>query len=126
MLHSPKIINLDFVQVEIHANYLISTIQEGIVFSTAHLETFYTLFETHYPNKKFGYISNRKFDYSVDPTCYKDAVKYPNLLGFAVWCHSEASFNTTQFEKSFNSKPFEGFYTFEECKIWIETLISKN
>ena len=126
MSSSPKIITLDFVQVEIHANYLITTVQEGIVFSRAHLERLIDLFESYYPNKKFGYISNRRFDYSVDPTCYRDTDIYPNLLGVAVWCHSEASYKTTQFEKSFNTKPFEAFYTLEECKIWVETIITEN
>ena len=126
MLPSPKIINLDFAQIVIHPNFLISTIREGLVFDKAHLKILYDMYETYYQNKKFGYISNRKNDYTVDPTCYNDTDKYPNLIGVAVWCYNEASFNTTQFEKSFNTRPFEAFYTLEECKNWIDAMIRKN
>jgi hypothetical protein len=86
---------------------------------------FYNLFEEYYPNQKFGYISNRKFDYSVNPTCYLESERFPNLLGMAMWCHSESSYKTTQFEKTFYDRPFSAFYSLEDCKNWIKGIILK-
>jgi len=125
MLISPKIVELDFVELELHPDYLISTINEGVVFEKEHLVIFYNLFEEYYPNQKFGYISNRKFDYSVNPTCYLESERFPNLLGMAMWCHSESSYKTTQFEKTFYDRPFSAFYSLEDCKNWIKDIILK-
>jgi hypothetical protein len=125
MLVSPKIVKLDFVELELHPDYLISTIKEGVVFEKEHLVIFYNLFKEYYPNQKFGYISNRKFDYSVNPTCYLESERFPNLLGMAMWCHSESSYKTTQFEKNFYDRPFSAFYSLEDCKNWIQDIILK-
>jgi len=126
MILSPKIINLDFALIEIHPHFLISTIQEGVVFSIKHLEILYALFEEQYPNQKFGYISNRKFDYSIDPICYLESNKFHNLSCIAVWCHNETSYNTTKIEKTFNYLPFEAFFSYEECKKWIQEILEKE
>lgn len=126
MYPSPKIINLDFATIELHPNFLISTIQEGLVFDIKHLEMIYAIFQEYYPNKNFGYISNRKFDYTVDPTCYLESKRFVNLSCIAIWCHNETNLNTTEIEKNFNSIPFEAFYNFEECTKWVESVLLEN
>jgi len=120
----PTIVNLDFARLELFEDYLISTIHEGVVFNLEHLEKFYQIFDSHYCNKPFGYISNRKFDYTVDPTCYLMEYQYPKLVGISILCHSESTFNTAQFEKTFYKRPFEVFYKIENCKKWIYGHIS--
>ena len=126
MHSSPKIIDLDFAKIEIYPKFLTSTIQEGVVFGIKHLEKINSVFQEHYPNQKFGYISNRKFDYSVDPICYLESDRFTHLTCIAIWCHNETNLNTTEIEKNFNKKPFEAFYTFEECKNWVEQILHSN
>lgn len=123
---SPVVLNLDFAEIEIYPNYIISKIQEGIIFSVEHLEILNTVFQEYYPNKRFGYVSNRINDYSVDPICYLDSKRFINLSCIAVWYHNETTLNTTKIEKSFNSNPFEAFETLDECVSWIEKILSEE
>ena len=74
-----KIINLDFVSIEIYPNFLITTIKEGVVFDTNELEIIYQVFENQFPNTNFGLIANRVHDYTVNPTCYLESSKYKRL-----------------------------------------------
>lgn len=122
---SPKVINLDFAEIIIYPDFLVSTIKEGVVFGKEHLRIFNRLFKENYPNKKFGYISDRKNDYTVDPICYLETNRYKYLVGLAIYCHTEASYNNTMFEKTFNKQPFEGFYSLKECEVFIKNIISE-
>ena len=121
-----KTIELDFVHIELYENYLISTVKEGMVFDKNELNIFYEIFETNFPGRAFGYISDRKFDYTVNPTCYLESSKYPNLLGMAIFCHNKKSFQTAQFECSFFNRPMEAFYSKEEAINWISNLIENH
>ena len=122
----PHILNYDFVKIELFSNYLIATFAEGILFDGSHLDIMYKVFDQYYPNKKFGYISNRVYDYTVDPNCYKDSGKYPLLMGIAVCCYSEASFKMAEFEKAFFVKPFAVFYSLEESEAWVKSLLPQD
>lgn len=113
-----KIIDLDFVSIEVYANFLITTIKEGVVFDTNELEIIYQVFENQFPNKDFGLIANRVHDYTVNPTCYLESSKYKRLKAMAILCHEEASYNNAQFEKTFY-KDLEAFYTLEESISYI-------
>lgn len=123
---TPRILDLDFVYIELYDNYMISTIREGVVFDKDHLERFYTIFDTYYSNKPVAYISNRVYDYTVDPTCYIKGSEYKNLVAMAIWCHSESSYNTAKFEKNFYSRPFDIFYNLEDAKDWIFEILNQN
>jgi len=118
----PKEVILDFAKIEIFEDYLISTVKEGILFDLKNLKKLHFIFDTYFPNKLFGFISNREHDYTVDPTCYLQHSKHPRLIGEAVFCHSQSAFKTTQFEKTFYKRPFEAFFSIEQCKNWIRSL----
>lgn len=118
-----KTISLDFVQIELYKNYLISTIKEGVLFGKKELNIFYEIFDHYFPGKPFGYIADRKFDYTVDPTCYLKSSEYPSLLAMAILCHNEKSFQTAEFESKFFNKPMEAFYSKKESIEWISNLI---
>lgn len=121
----PKKIALDFTEIEVYEDYLISTVKEGVVFDLPHLEKIHMVFDTFFPDKLFGFISNRKNDYTVNPTCFMHHSKYPRLIGEAVLCHTKSSYNISQFEKKFYSRPFEAFFSLDECKSWIDALYIK-
>jgi hypothetical protein len=115
----PKTIELDFVHLELHELYAIASIKEGVVFDRDHLKVYDKVFKEHYPERLFGYISNRKYDYTVNPTCFLQTNLSPRLVAVAMWCHTERSFNNALFERSFYKRPAEAFYTKEECQQWI-------
>lgn len=116
----PHIIDLDFATIQLFDSYVIATIREGVVFDEAEKQQIHEIFTTFYPNQPFGYISNRVFDYSVNPTCYLDADDCKNLVGMAILCHSEKSFQMAHFEKSFNERPFEVFCSLKDSIDWIQ------
>ncbi|MGJ8665844.1 MAG: hypothetical protein ACSHW7_05720 [Patiriisocius sp.] len=119
-----KKINLDFVQIELYDKFLISTIKEGVVFEKQHLHTFYEIFDNYFPNRPFGYIANREFDYTVNPTCYLQPSDFPNLRGIAICCRNESSAAIAKFEKKFYQRPMEIFFDIESSKNWVEKIIS--
>lgn len=115
----PKVIELEFARLELFDDYVITTIYEGTVVGLDHLQEFYKIFDRFYSHRPFGYISNRIYDYTVDPTCYMQEYQYPQLVGIAVWCHSAATYKNARFEKTFYRRPFDGFYELEDCKNWV-------
>lgn len=123
---SPKIVQLDFVQVELYDNYLIATVKEGVVFDTKHLDAFYEIFDSYYPDTPFVYIANRKNDYSVNPTCYMKSSKYPNLVGMAMMCYTKPSMKNAEFEKKFYEKPFEVFESMEKAISWASIIVNNS
>lgn len=118
----PIIINLSFSVLEIYEDLIISSVNEGIVFDSPELAQIHSVFETHFKGKKFGFISNRKNDYTVTPTAFIKVFKNSGLKGVAILCHSKASYDNSLFVKKFYSKPYKSFYTIEKCKEWLNTL----
>ena len=120
-------IDIGFASFELYDDYLVGTINEGVLFSSFHLLKFHEIFDEHYSGRPFGYISNRKYDYTIDPTAYFELSTYSKrLVGIAVLCYSENSFNNTNFAKQFIDRPQEAFYTKEECISWLNNLLSKK
>jgi len=118
---SPMIVDLDFVQVNIFKNHAFITINEGVVFDLPKLEKLFEVFDNYYPNKPFGYISDRQFDYSVNPTCYLEVSNHPRLKSIAILCHKQSSYESAQFEKAFYKRPFGVFFSLKECENWIQS-----
>ena len=119
----PTIIDLDFAKIEIYDNYIVTTVNEGILFNLEHLEKYHIIFEAYFPDKYFGFISNRINDYTVNPICYYSKYdNFPWLLGEAVLCYSHNTYQTVSFEKNFCKRHFEIFYILEECKEWFNKL----
>ncbi|MDC8004110.1 hypothetical protein POV27_08600 [Aureisphaera galaxeae] len=121
----PKTISLDFAKVTLYPNLMIASVNEGVVFDQAELKEFYNIFNTYYPNKLFGYISDRRNDYTVNPTSYLTSSSHPNLAAIAIVCQSEESYQMAQFEKQFYKRPFKVFYDMQEGEEWIEKELKK-
>lgn len=125
MIH--KIIELDFARLELYEDYLVSTIHEGVLFKREHLESFYEVFDIYYPGKPFGYISNRQYEYTIDPTCYLNSNESPWLAAMAVLCNTENTFNMALFERKFyKNRPFKPFYDQNECLQWLTHKIGQH
>ncbi|GAB5399417.1 MAG: hypothetical protein Aureis2KO_10020 [Aureisphaera sp.] len=115
-----KIIELDFATFELYDRFIVSTINEGVVFDLPHLEKLKEIFNTYYPEKPFISIANRKFDYTINPTCLLHSDLFPNLLGIGVVCYTKSALETATFEKKFYKGSLEIFSDMDECMKWAE------
>ena len=118
----PIIVNLSFTKLEIFEDYIVSTVNEAVVFDIQELEQIHSMFDIYFKGKDFGFISNRKNDYTVIPTSFMNVPKNNGLLGVAILCYSKSSYNNSLFIKKFYSKPYKAFYTLDECKLWFDSL----
>ena len=121
----PQVIDLEFATLELYDQYVIGKINSGILLDDQKIDVIYNVFKKHY-HKPFGYIADRKNDYSVDPFCYKKADGLDNLKGMAIRCYKSSTFKSSLFENQFFSKPLKPFYTHEECVGFIEGLLSQK
>ena len=119
-------VDIDFAHFDLYENYLVATIHEGVIFDAPHLIKFHEIFDKHYYNRPFGYISNRKNDYTINPTCYAVSEKYnTKIVGVATLCYSEITYRNANFTERFLKWPHSAFYTMEECVEWIESQLKK-
>ena len=114
-----KIVDEEIAYLEMYDDFVISSIKDGITFDVEELNWFVMILDKYYPNKKFGYISNRIYDYSLNPTTYFTSAMYEKLNAMAIVCYSEIAKKTALFEKNFSKKPFEVFKDMEEAKNWV-------
>jgi len=120
-------LKLDFASIEVLDYYFIVTINEGLLFDRSHLAQLYKVFNTYFPNKSFGYISNRVNDYTVDPTSYFKTQEDPWLAAVAIMCYSENGYNNAVFEGNFYKKrPHKPFYNMEDCKNWLKLKVENH
>lgn len=115
-----RILHFDFAKLELFENYIIATIRDGILFDIKEQQQLYQVFKTYYAEQPFGYISNRKNDYTVNPTTYLQATHFENLVGMGVICYSEVSIQNAHFERSFYDRPYEIFSKVEEATDWVD------
>lgn len=119
-------LDIDFAHFQLFEHYLVATIHEGVVFDTPQLYKFIEVFDKHYYNRPFGYISDRKNDYTINPTCYIEADKLDlKIVGVATLCYSEVTYKNAIFAERFFSWPHKAFYTMDECVTWVESLLPK-
>ncbi len=118
-----KVIELDFATLELFDNYIISTINEGVAFDLPHLEKFSEIFNTHYAGKPYVSIANRRYDYTINPTCLLQADLFSNLLGIGVVYYTQSALETVHFEKNFYKGTLEAFSSLEECLSWTQNLL---
>ncbi len=118
----PIQVTLSFAKIEIFENYLISTVNEGVIIDLSHLKELQLIFDLYFQNNYFGFISNRINDYTVNPTSFNKLSRNPRLLGVAILCYSKESYDNTQFIKYFYSKPFKSFFSQKECLQWFNSL----
>ncbi len=118
-----KTIILNFATLQIYDKHLIATINEGVVFDTPQFEQLQEVFAIYFPDKPFGYITNRINDYTVNPVCYTSTKNIERLVGMAVLCYSQNTYQTALFTKPFFKQPFEAFFTLEECENWLQQLL---
>ncbi len=122
----PKRIDLSFAEVELYPDYVISSIKPGVFFDFKHLEELSTVFKSHFKSRPFISVADRKFEYSINPSCLLESDFIPNLLGIAVVCHTPAAYTAAKFEKQFYDNPFKVFHNLENALDWGKELLAAN
>tara|TARA_B000000460_G_C21519702_1_gene395186 strand:+ start:1511 stop:1885 length:375 start_codon:yes stop_codon:yes gene_type:complete len=118
-------LNYDFFSAEIHKDFIISSIKEGVILSEEKLNKIFELFDIYYHNTKFVSIAHREFDYTVDPNLLRSK-KHPNLKGIAVVCTSDSSRNIAEFERKFYPGHYEIFDTLDASITWAKKILEKE
>lgn len=118
--------NLSFCTLTFKNNYVLSVINEGVVYS--HEESFKERLAIlrHFNDKSFIYISNRINSYSVDPLIYKEWSDFDNLIGFAVVSKNYLTISNMDIEKLFLDKPLKSFQTIKEAELWSKKILNKE
>jgi len=118
-----KIISNEFAEIKIYEDFIISCTKEGLVFDQERLKSFFELVDKFYPNKKFGYIANRIYDYAIDPMIYHTVSVHENLSAIAIVCHNSKQRDMALYEKTFYPRNFEIFSNVEDAIYWIKNTI---
>ncbi|MFD2561127.1 hypothetical protein [Aquimarina rubra] len=118
--------DLDFCKLEIHHNYMIAVMKEGIVVSATNNSILIKIAEKHFKKTPFVYITHRIHSYSVDPIVYIKTGEVHNLLGFAVVSKNPMQEIQTKYERSFFKKEFRRFDDIESALSWKDELIEKH
>lgn len=120
-------LDVGFANFQFYDIYVIATVGEGVVLGKEEMAKFYEVFENQYGDKPFGYISNRKNDYTINPLYYKEIEKYNiNIVGVATLCYSKESYDMALFAEQFFSWPHAAFYTLEDCISFITEQYKKE
>jgi hypothetical protein len=120
------LLTYDFGEIEVHDNFVVAIMKEGITVKPEFNNILKEIANDLFENRCFGYITNRKNSYAVDPRIYLQTSKIPNLIGFAVVAKRKYAKEAAKVERLFFEKPFEYFENLEDAKTWILELINKK
>lgn len=120
------IFKYDFGIAEIHDNYMIMIMNEGVTVNSEINKKLTDLAVHMFQGRPFGYITNRENSYSIDPNVYMETSKIENLVGFAIVSKEKIHVTTVQLEKMFLNKPMKVFEELKDAIAWIKNIISKN
>ena len=114
----------DFGFIEFYENFAVGEMYEGAdVSAEEHMELSKTMIE-YYKEKPFGYISNRKCSYAVDPRAYTTTSQIKNLMAISVVTTNPAQRLSASVEELFFGRPFQYFNSLAEAKNWMKKTIN--
>lgn len=116
---------LSFTNLDFYENYVVSKMDEGIVFDKKLSEIMIDVCLEFFNGNSFIYIANRVNNYNVDPTIYLGLGKYTVFKGIAIVDKIASNVNLAAFEKNFTSYPFEIFDNLTDATKWADDLIKK-
>ena len=122
-----KRILFEFGTIDIYSEYIVAVMNEGITVKPEYNNELISIAEQYFPDQYFGYITYRKYSYSVDPQIYTETSKIENLAAFAVVADNIDALKNIDVEKIFLKKPMNAFYSLDAAKSWItERIQEKN
>ena len=118
------IVTYDFGVAELHQNYMLMVMNEGITVDSAINAQLTALAADHFEERPFGYITHRKNSYSVDPNVYKETSKIKRLVAFAIVSDKDIRLTTAKVEKMFLDKPLKVFKELKAAVNWVENIVA--
>ncbi|MEH6763240.1 MAG: hypothetical protein V7655_01975 [Aequorivita antarctica] len=113
-------------EVFIFDNFLVNQIKEGVTVTPDHNEKLREVLDKHFSNKNVVYISNRYFNYAVDPLTYLETSKIHNLVAMAIVAKTELAKSNANLESMFYKKNFEIFETLSEAMVWVQKQLAES
>ena len=126
MTDPTKKLELSFTDLVFYDSVVISTVKEDVIIAKEQVNTLIDVCLEHFDAKDFVYITNRKFNYNVNPVIYRDLVSTNNLKGIAVVSDNLERLKTANFEKNFSPVPYELFNLKEEAMSWAKSLVATS
>ena len=121
--------DLGFGTYQLHDNYLISEIGEGVSFGIDEISVVIDLVKQKYSGN-FGYISNRKKDYSVDPIIWPFSAQLANLKVYAIVVNGRSRLDALKVEMAYldesdfpKETKLQVFTQLEEAEAWVRVML---
>ena len=93
---------LSFTRLTCSQNYVISEVKEGCYLTRDLFDEVLVILEEYYGTAKpYIYISNRKYDFNVNPVDYLNCIGISNMIGVAIVTETASKMQTANFEKNF-------------------------
>lgn len=118
-----KKIHFEFGEVAVYEDYVVVVMKEGITVAPKYNDDLIKLSEAYFKNRKFGYITQRKYSYSVDPQIYFKTSKIKNLVAFAIVANENPISKTSDLEKTFLRQPLKVFQELADAVNWVQELV---
>lgn len=118
-------IELDFSVLQFFEYYVISRLKEDVVFDRAQVKELVQVCNDYFENRHFVYISQRVYNYNVNPTIYLRLKEAKYLCGIAIVSQKTSALNMAAFEKNFAKVPFEVFLELKDACKWAKKQVKK-
>ncbi len=113
-------------EVFIFDNFLVNQIKQGVTVTPEHNQQLRDVLDKHFGNKKVVYISNRYYNYAVDPLTYLETSKIHNLVAMAIVADTTIAKSNAALESMFYKKKFEVFETLSEAMAWVQIQLAES
>lgn len=113
-------------EVFIFDNFLVNQIKQGVTVTPEHNQQLRDVLDKHFGNKKVVYISNRYYNYAVDPLTYLETSKIHNLVAMAIVADTAIAKSNAALESMFYKKNFEVFETLSEAMTWVQKQLAES
>lgn len=115
---------LSYGTAYIDDNIIEIVIDEGEVFDETKLVELFALFDKHFSDREFGYISNRINSYSINLSPGLYTAIHKNLKALAAVCYTPMSKQSATFERKFYKYThFEIFSDVESARKWLKSFV---
>ncbi len=117
------VLELEFGRVWFLENILIAELDEGILFDVENNRKLLEIGSETFRDQPYGYISNRKNSYAVNPMVYIESANAPYLRAIAVVSKSDICKQNAVLERQFykENNHFEVFSELEEAIDWMKS-----
>ncbi|WP_194850566.1 hypothetical protein [Nonlabens antarcticus] len=118
---------LDFGSFQIYPNMIIGEMYPGVHIDKDKNQLILDLIRSNFPgNTPFGYISNRTFNYSIDPMVHHINREFLDLKCFALVDPNGIKPMAAIESKFFNKEYFQTFHSLDDAIEWVKSFLSST